>query len=51
MNKAWKGFTEFVNSVFNEDGTYRTDVDFPKQPSKLCDWCEFKHRGICDGKI
>jgi hypothetical protein len=51
INKAWKGFTEFVNSVFNEDGSYRTDVEFPKQPSKLCDWCEFKQRGICDGKI
>jgi len=50
MNKAWKGFTEFVDSVFNEDGSYRTDVEYPKRPSKLCDWCEFKQRGICDGK-
>ena len=50
INKAWKGFTDFVDSVFNQDGTYRTDVLFPKQPSKLCDWCEFKQRGICDAK-
>jgi hypothetical protein len=51
INKAWKGFSEFVDSVFNADGTYKTDVEYPKQPSKLCDWCEFKQRGICDGKI
>jgi len=50
INKAWKGFTEFVNSVFNTDGAYRTDVEYPKKPSKLCAWCEFKERGICDGK-
>ena len=50
INKAWKGFTEFVDSVFDSEGKYRTDVDFPKRPSKLCPWCEFKQRGICDGK-
>ena len=50
MNKAWRGFTEFVDSVFNADGSYRTDVEYTKRPSKLCPWCEFKQRGICDGK-
>lgn len=50
MNKAWKGFTEFVDSVFDKDGVYRTDVEYPKNPSKLCGWCEFKERGLCDGK-
>jgi hypothetical protein len=50
MNKAWRGFTEFVDSVFNADGSYRTDVEYAKRPSKLCPWCEFKQRGICDGK-
>jgi len=50
MNKAWRGFTEFVDSVFNADGSYRTDVEYVKRPSKLCPWCEFKQRGICDGK-
>ena len=49
INKAWKGFTEFVESVFNADGTYRTDVPFPKKPSKLCGWCEF-YGTHCDGK-
>jgi hypothetical protein len=48
VNKAWKGFTEFVESVFDKDGNYRTDVEFPKNATKLCEWCEFHHRGICD---
>lgn len=49
INKAWKGFTEFVEGVFNEDGSYRTDIEFPKKPSKLCGWCEF-YGTHCDGK-
>jgi len=49
VNKAWNGFKEFVDSVFDTDGNYRIDVEYSKKPSKLCDWCEFlgKH---CDGK-
>jgi hypothetical protein len=50
VNKAWKGFSDFVESVFDADGNYRIDVEYPKHPSKLCPWCEFKQRGICDGK-
>lgn len=50
MNKAWRGFNEFVDSVFDLEGKYRIDVEYPKRPSKLCPWCEFKQRGICDGK-
>ena len=50
VNKAWKGFSDFVEAVFDKDGNYRTDVDYPKNPTKLCDWCEFKQRGICNGK-
>jgi len=49
INKAWKGFTEFVDNVFNADGSYRTDIPFPKKPSKLCGWCEF-YGTHCDGK-
>ena len=35
INKAWNEFNTFVDNVFNPDGTYRTDVQFPKKPSKL----------------
>jgi len=50
INKAWKGFSEFVESVFDSEGKYRTNVEYPKKPSKLCGWCEFFDRGLCDGK-
>ena len=48
VNKAWKGFTDFVESVFDKDGNYRTDVEYRKNATKLCEWCEFFDRGICD---
>jgi len=50
MNKAWNGFLGFVELVFDESGNYKMDIEYPKKPSKLCDWCEFKQRNICDGK-
>jgi RecB family exonuclease len=50
VNKAWNGFLGFVESVFDEMGNYKMNIDYPKKPSKLCDWCEFKQRNICDGK-
>jgi len=50
INKAWKGFSEFVESVFDSEGKYRTNLEYPKKPSKLCGWCEFFDRGLCDGK-
>jgi hypothetical protein len=49
INKAWKGFSEFVESVFDSEGKYRIDIEFPKKPSKLCSWCEF-FGTHCDGK-
>jgi RecB family exonuclease len=49
INKAWNEFNAFVDNVFNVDGTYRTDVDYMKKPSKLCGWCEF-YGTHCDGK-
>jgi hypothetical protein len=50
INKAWTGFKEFVDSVFDDNGNYRIGAAYPKKPSRLCDWCEFLHRGLCDGK-
>lgn len=46
VNAAWKGFMEFVDSVYNEEGAVK-QVDFPTNKSKSCDWCEFKTRKIC----
>ena len=49
INKAWTGFKEFVDTVFDVEGNYRMQIEYAKKPSKLCEWCEFfgKH---CDGK-
>jgi hypothetical protein len=46
VNAAWKGFMEFVDSVYDELGAVK-QVDFPTNKSKACDWCEFKSRKIC----
>jgi len=46
VNAAWKGFMEFVDSVYDEAGAVK-QVDFPTNKSKSCDWCEFKTRKIC----
>jgi hypothetical protein len=47
INKAWSGFMEFVNTVFDESGGYRTDIEYTPKKGKHCDWCEFKERGLC----
>jgi hypothetical protein len=46
INKAWKGFMEFVDSVFDVDGKYK-EIDYPAKKGKQCDWCEFKERKLC----
>lgn len=47
VNKAWGGFMEFVNTVFDGEGNYRTDIEYPAKKGKPCDWCEFKERNLC----
>jgi hypothetical protein len=47
INKAWNGFMNFVNEVFDEKGEYRRDKEYTTNKGKHCDWCEFKERGLC----
>lgn len=49
INKAWTGFLSFVNEVFDENGNYKTDIEYYKKPSKMCTYCEFLGTH-CDGK-
>jgi len=49
INKAWNGFLSFVNEVFDENGNYKTDIEYYKKPSKMCNYCEFLGTH-CDGK-
>jgi len=46
INKAWKGFMEFVDTVFDEEGKYK-QIEYPTNKGKQCDWCEFKERKVC----
>jgi hypothetical protein len=49
VNRAVKSFDTFLNTVFNDDGTFKNvdDDSFVKKPSKLCDWCPF-YKIQCD---
>ena len=49
FNKPFAKEMRGICFVFNEDGSYRTDIEFFKKPSKLCSWCEF-FGTHCDGK-
>lgn len=46
VNKAWNGFSEFVNEVFDDDGKF-IEREYPPTKGKQCDWCEFKTRKLC----
>jgi hypothetical protein len=46
VRKAWIGFSEFVDIVFDENGNRRT-TGYHAKPSRLCDWCDFKKSGHC----
>ena len=46
VNRAWSGFSEFVDSVFKEGGEY-IEREYLPTKGKHCDWCEFKQRKLC----
>ena len=47
INKAWGGFMNFIESVFDKDGKHILDGNYFTNKGKPCDWCEFKQRGLC----
>jgi hypothetical protein len=52
VNKVYDEFMEFINTVFDDEGSFK-NIPYPKVPGqnkKNCKWCEFMSRGICDGK-
>lgn len=50
--KAFDEFMFFIDTVFDENGDRRIDIQYPKTPGKNkknCKYCEFFERKICDG--
>jgi len=46
LNKITKSFEDFIRNAFKEDGTYRTDSEFPAMAgknNKNCKYCPFKN--------
>ena len=46
MNKVVKSFEDFIRNSFNEDGSYRTESEFPAMAGKggkNCRYCPFKN--------
>lgn len=48
INNALQSLHEFIETCFNNDGTYNINRSYKKNVTKLCDWCEFYENGICD---
>jgi hypothetical protein len=50
MNGLLLELKTFVNTCFDKDGNYRTDVEYEKRPDvKTCKYCDFKDRpDVCD---
>ena len=46
INKAWRGFMNFIETVFDDEGNHK-EIDYFTNKGKPCDWCEFKQRGLC----
>jgi hypothetical protein len=46
LNKITNSFENFIRNCFNEDGTYKTEAEFPAikgKNGKNCKWCPFKN--------
>ena len=53
LNKIVNNFNKFIESSFNDDGTYNTVGEFPAlagKNSKNCKWCPFKDSELCNKK-
>ena len=47
MNKVGKKLSVFVESAFNEDGSYTKSILEATPSKKTCKWCEFKRTEHC----
>lgn len=47
VNNAWDSFMAFVDAVFDDNGEFKTNRDYPTKVTKLCDYCQFKQNHMC----
>jgi hypothetical protein len=47
VKNAFESFKSFVSKVHDSEGNRRSDIEYPTNKGKQCDWCEFKERKIC----
>ena len=48
-NKAVSHITEFINTVFNTDGTYKSTELIKNVSKESCQWCPFKdNKELCN---
>jgi RecB family exonuclease len=47
-NKVGTALVDFIDKVFNEDGTYNLDAEYPAIASSACKYCKYKDdKSVC----
>jgi hypothetical protein len=48
MGRVAKRLGKFIDTAFNDNGSYNTDKLFPEPSKKACRWCEFNQTEHCN---
>jgi hypothetical protein len=48
MNRVGKRLSNFLDTAFNDDGSYNTEKLFPEPSKKACRFCEFNQTEHCN---
>ena len=48
MGRVAKRLGKFIDTAFNDDGSYNTDKLFPEPSKKVCRFCEFNQTEYCN---
>lgn len=43
--------TSYIKKFFKNVKHIETDLEFKKRPTNLCNWCDFKNQGFCEGEM
>jgi len=46
-----KYILSYIKEYISDIKQIESSLEFPKKVTKLCDWCDFKKIGLCDGKF